>query len=111
MLNGANTRKFGSPSGIAVMTMSQYKTLSGGYSSRAETRTITELGKEPSRYYGGRKNDNGHHDVFKVRTVASPALYGTPRVIVLSDKPKKALPWDRMEELRKSQEVPAKESR
>lgn len=84
---------------IAVMTQAQYSVRSKGSCPIANTVNITERGRA---YY---QNCNGiefggHTAICKVRTTsAGTGLYAADRVVVITDKPQKPLPWEAITEL------------
>ena len=78
------------PKKIALLTQAQYSANSGGTYSACETVTICEEGTQHRKRYGDRIT---RHDVFKVR-----AYNG--RVVILTDKPQKPLPFAEMNALR-----------
>ena len=80
------------PKQVVTMTQAQYSANSGGTYSACETVTICEEGTQHRKRYGERIT---RHDVFKVR-----AYNG--RVVILSDKPQKPLPFAEMHALRAS---------
>ena len=84
---------------IAVMTQDQYSVRSKGSYAIASTVDLTERGRAYYQNYNGIEFA-GHTAVCKVRkTSAGTGLYAANRVIVISDKPQKPLPWEAITEL------------
>lgn len=85
------------PSEIWRMTQEEYSARSkGGYGS-CETAEIDEQGKKRWASYMGQ---TGRETVFKIR-IGRPSnqqIYGAYRVIVITDKPQKPIPWSDLEE-------------
>lgn len=75
---------------ILKMTQAQYST------ADFATEIICETGHPHRSRYG--KNIT-RHDVFKIRR-AYGSNYGAYRVIVITDKPQKAIPWEKIEQAR-----------
>lgn len=87
------------------MTQAQYSARSGGDYAPCRTTELTEKLREASRY-AGRGDRDGRVSVFKVRTMS--AGYGARRVVVITDKPQKALPWEQVEQVRQEMPTPEK---
>lgn len=87
------------PAKIAKMTQAEYSARSGTEYSPCKTVTICELGTEHRSRYG---ENITRHDVFKVRLYKSGVYESADRVVVIVDKPQKALPWKELEKLRKT---------
>lgn len=81
------------PGEVLRITQAEYSARSKGTYARYETVGIAPNGHEPRRRYG---RQIGPGAVLKVRRGPSP--YQTaPRVVVLTDKPRKPIPWDTMQ--------------
>jgi hypothetical protein len=94
------------PSQVLRMTQEQYAARSKGAYASHETRTLHETGKQARRSSNMYSSDGAKYDatlgaaVCKIRvTGCGSGFYGADRVIVLTDKPQKALPldWDAIE--------------
>lgn len=86
------------------MTQGQYSANSGGTYSACETITLTEHGTE-ARDYSAMRIRRYRAKVCKVRTgpaAANSDHYSARRVIILTDKPQKPIPFSKMEALRAS---------
>lgn len=77
------------PAEVVRMTQAQYSAASEGTYARYGTAEITEKLTEKRR--GGRQV------IFKIRRTGSGDYYGADRVVILTDKPQKPLPWDLVE--------------
>jgi hypothetical protein len=89
----------GAPSEVCRMTQSQYSAQSGGTYSPCETSSISERLCILSDYDHVNERDGlGRVVCFKVRT-GKADYHGGPyparRVIILTDKPQKPIPWER----------------
>lgn len=83
---------------IALMTQEAYSARSKGSCGIAETVNVTERGRAFYENYNGIQFA-GHTAVCKVRkTSAGTGLYAADRVIVITDKPQKPIPWDAITE-------------
>ncbi len=83
---------------IALMTQEAYSARSKGSYGIAETVNVTERGRAFYENYNGIQFA-GHTAVCKVRkTSAGTGLYAADRVIVITDKPQKPIPWDAITE-------------
>ena len=91
------------PSAVATMTQAAYSQRSRGDYGNCETCTITEKLKTYHRHSIG--DPGGRVQVFKVRKAhATGSSFLSPdRVVVLTDKPQKPIPWDVVEEARAAQ--------
>lgn len=90
-------RGYGEPpvSTVWRMTQAEYSARSKGTYGICETSDITEQAKI-SRGRGSMGVDRaGRATVFKVRTgsASSDGMYGCRRVVIITDKPRKAIPW------------------
>lgn len=87
------------PSDVLRMTQAQYSQNSGGSYSPCETAEVSEKLTIRSRRGGGRVC------VFKIRTAsASNSQWNSARrVIILTDKPQKPIPWEAVEKARAKQ--------
>jgi primosomal replication protein N len=87
------------PSEVVRMTQEQYAARSGG-NSMCETVVVSEFGT-PAR---GRINYNASRsEVFKVRRMFGGGFNKAYRVVILTDKPQKPLPWNVLEAERAKQ--------
>lgn len=91
-------RNGGKPSEVLRLTQSQYSANSGGSYSRANTITVCEHGTKHETRAGDKLT---RCDVFKVRAASNG--YSADRVIIITDKPQKAIPWAKMEAARAAQ--------
>lgn len=91
--NADSPRRREKPGIICKMTQTQYTAASKGYAVQSATVVICENGTEHRSKYG--KNVT-RFSLFKVRKLRG-GLGETDRVIVITDKPQKPLPWDRLE--------------
>lgn len=82
------------PSEVWTMTQAQYSAASRGTYSHFETSEIVCTGKQPRRRWG--KNYDMAPVMFKVRKSSGSGWGSADRVIVITDKPQKPLPWDDM---------------
>lgn len=82
------------PSEVLCMTQAQYSAVSKGTYSHYDTAEVCEHGQQPRREYG--RNADASPVAFKVRKTYAGGGYttGANRVIVITDKPQKALPLD-----------------
>lgn len=83
MLNANEISRYATPQTPVQMTFAQY-------TGRGTVTTICEDGTEHRTRYGSNLT---RCDVFKVRTIYGDN-YSARRVVILSDKPKKGIPWD-----------------
>jgi hypothetical protein len=90
-------------SSVLRMTQVQYSERSKGAYGSCETSDVSELLTVRKPYHGERSRET----VFKVRTTHG-ANYAARRVIILTDKPQKPIPWGDVEEARAKQ--PSEES-
>jgi len=81
-------RNGGKPSTVLRMTQAQYSANSGGSYAGANTATICEHGTKHETRSG---DTISRHSVFKIRATSNG--YNADRVIVITDKPQKAIPW------------------
>lgn len=88
------------PGQVVKMTQAQYSALSGGTYSAAKTVVICETGREHRSRYG---QNITRHDVFKIRLRKCGDYSTADRVVVITDKPQKPLPWKELEKLQKSE--------
>ena len=85
------------PAEIWPMTQAEYSTRSKH--DNTKTTEVTERGLQSATHYMGHRT-NGAVDVFKVRYgFKGRDFYASYSVIVITDKPQKALPWELMAEL------------
>jgi len=94
------------PSTVLRLTQAQYSANSKGAHSHLSTIEVDEnLTERNSSYYGG-EGTKGRVTVFKIRK--SPAggsfgYYKADRVIVITDKPQKPIPFDEVERVKSEQ--------
>jgi hypothetical protein len=93
----------GKPSEVLRMTQAQYSAASGGTHSRYGTVTVCEMGTEHVRRSGDLIT---RKDVYKVRTAGGG--YGADRVVIITDKPQKPVPWAAVEAARAACPSPEK---
>lgn len=89
------------PQSVLRMTQAEYSARSKGSYSSYETIEISERAERirPSLY--GRSDDQCLSVVvFKIRRGPSSGLYAADRVIVITDKPQKPIPWEAMDDAR-----------
>ena len=79
------------PSEVLRITQARYSEYSKGTYAHYGTADITEKLQEQKNYHNDR---TGRVVVFKVRRTGSGGFSGADRVIVLTDKPQKPIPWD-----------------
>lgn len=91
--NADSHRRREKPGIICKMTQSQYTAASKGYAVQSATVVICENGTEHRTRYG---SNITRFSLFKVRKLRG-GLGETDRIIVITDKPQKPLPWDRLE--------------
>jgi hypothetical protein len=91
-------RSSAEPSKVLRMTQAQYSERSQGSYSSCKTVVICETGCQHTTRYGSNLT---RCDVYKVRK-ASSGGYGASRVIVITDKPQKPIPWDAVEKAMQS---------
>lgn len=77
------------------MTQAEYSERSKGDYGPCEAVTVSELLEVVGKYNHGR-----HVPVFKVRKGSSGSMNAASRVVVLTDKPRKTLPWKAVESAR-----------
>lgn len=89
------------PSEVLELTQEQYSARSKGTYSHYETVDVSEQLK--ARHTTAMGNDRaGRVTVFKIRK-APAGGYGASRVVVLTDKPQKPIPWEAVDEARAAQ--------
>lgn len=81
-------RNGGKPSEVLRMTQAQYSANSGGSYAGAGTITVCEHGTKADRRSGGTIS---RHEVYKIRAASNG--YNADRVIIITDKPQKPIPW------------------
>lgn len=81
-------RNSGKPSEVLRMTQAQYSASSGGNYSSVGTITVCEHGTKADRRSGGTIS---RHEVYKIRATSNG--YNADRVIIITDKPQKRIPW------------------
>lgn len=81
-------RNGGKPSEVLRMTQAQYSANSGGSYAGASTVTVCEHGTKHETRSG---DTISRHSVFKIRATSNG--YNADRVIVITDKPQKKIPW------------------
>ena len=86
-----NSQCKGNPSDAVRMTQAQYSARSKGSYSPCDTVEMTASGKEPRRKWG--QCVDMSPVMFKVRRMSGPGFNSAYRVVVITDKPQKALPW------------------
>lgn len=84
------------PSEVLRMTQAQYSARSKGEYASCKPQGIAPSGYEPRSRYG---STIGPGPVLKVRMGPRPGWDNARRVIVLTDKPQKPIPWDTMAEI------------
>lgn len=88
------------PSEVWHMTQKEYSARSKGSYSCCETATVSEFGTEYRKNWRG---DSRGVPVFKIRHGSSGYKFGAAsRVVVITDKPQKELPWDTMADIYES---------
>lgn len=92
---------------VLRITQAQYSELSGKTHSPYETIEVTEQLKKRSKTVMGHDR-NGRVTVFKVRRTRGLEAGVANRVIVLTDKPRKPIPWDAVEAAAAEQPTPEK---
>lgn len=100
-------RHYPKPSEIVVMDQERYTSLSAGTYARCGTVEIDENFRKRSTHWGD-SGEQSRKTVFKIRAASSGEFNGAPRVIVLSDKPTKPIPWDEIRKVRESMPTPQK---
>lgn len=80
------------PAEVVEMTQAQYSARAAGSYGPCSTIVISEKGLNQ------RWRNNGTHKIFKVRQMDSPGFNSPDRVVILTDKPQKPLPWAAMEQ-------------
>lgn len=95
------------PSEVRRMTQAEYSAASKGTYSHVETVDVSEQLKSRRSSPMGR-DTSGRVTVFKVRKSSAGGFYGANRVIVLTDKPQKPVPWELVEEIADEQPSEAK---
>lgn len=87
------------PTKVICMTQKQYSDRSKGSSPACQTGEVSELLQ--FRQYG----KNGRVTVFKIRYASASGFnfYDAPHIIVITDKPQKAIPWEEVQETKESQ--------
>lgn len=91
-------RNDGKLSEVLRLTQAQYSAASGGTFSSAKTITVCEHGTKHERRSGDLIT---RADVFKVRAASNG--YSADRVVIITDKPQKPLPWAKLEAARAKQ--------
>ena len=81
-------RNGGKPSEVLRMNQTQYSANSGGTYASLSTITVCEHGTKHETRSG---DTISRHSVFKIRATSNG--YNADRVIVITDKPQKAIPW------------------
>lgn len=89
--NAAEHSRFAKPQEPVKMTFEQYD-------GRGKTVTVCEEGTEHRTHYG---SNITRSDVFKVRSVYGDG-YSARRVVILTDKPQKDIPWEAIASARAS---------
>lgn len=85
------------PSEIWRMTQEEYSARSRGSYGACESAEVDEQGKKRWESYMGK---SGRETVFKIR-IGRPSgqqIYGADRVVVITDKPQKPIPWGDLDE-------------
>jgi hypothetical protein len=72
------------------MTQAEYSARSGGSYAQCETLTVCEAGTEHRKRHF---NNITRHSVFKLRIAKAGDYYQADRIIIISDKPQKPIPW------------------
>lgn len=92
----------GKPQSVVRLTQAQYSSNSGGTYSACETITLNEHGTKRASHYQMVSSDRA--SVCKVRSASGKyeGGYVARRVVILTDKPQKPLPFAKMEALRES---------
>jgi len=94
------------PSAVLRLTQAQYSANSKGAHSRLSTIEVDEnLTERNSSYYGG-EGTKGRVTVFKIRKAPAGGSFGyykADRVVVLTDKPQKPIPFDEVERVKGEQ--------
>lgn len=88
----ARKTKYGSGSETTEMTQQKYSTFSGGSYTPYETITLDQYGRKIWNSMNAAKK--GLTATYRVRVGHGGKLYSADRVIILSDKPRKPLPFD-----------------
>lgn len=105
---GMTFKTAGRASEVLRMTQKQYSAMSGGSSPNVETAEITERGLIRRRSAMGNEV-NGRTVTFKVRVGWPGGFSSKPRrVVILTDKPQKPIPWAAMEAAQAGQPTMAK---
>ena len=89
------------------MTQAAYSERSKGEYGPCETSDVSEFTEIRSGYYTSR--ERGRITVFKVRTCTAggSSMYGSRRVVILTDKPQKPIPWAEIDRARATQPTEA----
>lgn len=82
-------RNGGKPSEVLRLTQAQYSANSGGSYSSLSTITVCEHGTKHKTRSG---DTISRHSVFKIRATSNG--YNADRVVVITDKPQKKIPWE-----------------
>lgn len=82
-------RNGGKPSEVLRLTQAQFSANSGGSYSSLSTITVCEHGTKHETRSGGTIS---RHSVFKIRATSNG--YNADRVVVITDKPQKKIPWE-----------------
>lgn len=93
----------GKPSEVLRMTQAEYAANSKGSYARCGTVTVCEKGTEHERRSGDLIT---RKDVYKVRAMSNG--FGAKRVIIITDKPQKPVPWAAVEAARAACPSPEK---
>jgi hypothetical protein len=91
------------PSAVRKLAQAEYSAASGGAYSTCETAIVSEFGTERRvGYYGGMAEDE-RCSVFKVRKAPSSGMNSADRVVIITDKPQKPLPFGEIAKARAGQ--------
>lgn len=85
------------PGKVVKMTQAQYSALAAGTYGACKTVIVCETGREHRSRYG---TNITREDVFKVRLRKSGGFNQADHVVVITDKPQKALPWAELKKAR-----------
>lgn len=93
---------------VCRMTQAEYSARSKGSYAKAGTADISEKLEERRTNYAGR-DLCGRETVFKIRKTSSGFdMYAADRVVVITDKPQKPIPWADVEAAKDRQPTPEK---
>lgn len=84
------------PAEVVRMTQAEYSARSKGSYARCMTAEVTERLRK-HHISAMSKTPAGRTIVFKVRIAGSTTLYGAERVVIITDKPQKPIPWAEVE--------------